>query len=69
MRAFAMMLDDRGYTMNRRTFVELDLLKDFYESTGDHLDLIESKDLDKAFEDDSYDALIVTTSGFTPAHS
>ena len=69
MRAFAMMLDDRGYTMNRRTFVELDLLKDFYDSTGDHLDLIESKDLDNAFEDDSYDALIVTTSGFTPAHS
>lgn len=67
MRAFAMMLDDRGYTMNRRTFAELDLLKDFYDSTGDRLDLIESKDLDHTFEDDSYDALIVTTSGFTPS--
>lgn len=69
MRAFAMMLDDRGYTMNRRTFLELDLLKDFYDSTGDHLDLIESKDLDHAFEDDSYDALIVTNSGFTPLNA
>ena len=69
MRAFAMMLDDRGYTMNRRTFAELDLLKDFYDSTGDHLDLIESKDLDHAFEDDSYNALIVTTSGFTPSNA
>ena len=45
MKAFAMMLDDRGYTMNRRTFLELELLKDFYESTGDHLDMVESKDL------------------------
>lgn len=69
MKAFAMMLDDRGYTMNRRTFLELELLKDFYESTGDHLDMVESKDLDKAFEDDSYDALIVMTSGFTPANA
>lgn len=67
MRAFAMMLDDRGYTLNRRAFLELGLLKDFYDSTGDHLDLIESKDLDHALEDDSYDALIVTFSGFTPS--
>lgn len=67
MRSFAMMLDDRGYTMSRRAFLELDLLKDFYYSTGDHLDMIESKDLDKAFEDESYDALIVTLSGFTPS--
>lgn len=69
MKAFAMMLDDRGYTMNRRTFLELELLKDFYELTGDHLDMVESKDLDHAFEDDSYDALIVTTSGFTPSNA
>lgn len=69
MRAFAMMLDDRGYTMNRRTFLELDLLKDFYDSTDDHLDMIESKDLDNAFEDEQYDALIVTTSGFTPSEA
>lgn len=69
MRAFAMMLDDRGYTMHRRTFLELELLKDFYESTGDHLEMVESKDLDNALEDDSYDVLIVTTSGFTPSNA